>query len=68
MTDPARQRVTAAVEVSDEMAAHFRETLLAHANDPETGVCVRCGESRCAEWRWAYERLVLAGRHTDLKR
>lgn len=67
MTDPPRRAVSAAVEVSDEMATHFRETLITHANNPETGVCVRCGESRCAEWRWAYERLVLAGRHTQLR-
>jgi hypothetical protein len=54
------------VAVSDEMAAHFRATLLTHADDPESRVCVRCGRSRCDEWRWAYERLVLAGRLGDL--
>ncbi|GIG88730.1 hypothetical protein Pen02_36660 [Plantactinospora endophytica] len=54
--------------MSDEMAAHFRDTMLTHANDPVTGVCVRCGRSRCDEWRWAYERLVLAGRLDDLPR
>ncbi|MGX7672344.1 hypothetical protein [Plantactinospora sp. DSM 117369] len=66
MTDQPLGRPSAAVEVSDEMAAHFRDTMLAHANDPDLGVCVRCGRSRCDEWRWAYERLVLAGRLADL--
>lgn len=66
MTDRPVEPVSAAVRVSDEMAAHFRDTMLAHANNPESGACVRCGRSRCDEWRWAYERLVLAGRLDDL--
>ncbi|MFC6023496.1 hypothetical protein ACFP2T_45985 [Plantactinospora solaniradicis] len=66
MTGRPVERVSAAVQVSDEMTAHFRDTMLAHANDPESGMCVRCGQSRCDEWRWAYERLVLAGRLDDL--
>ncbi|MGI5151956.1 hypothetical protein ACQEVC_37280 [Plantactinospora sp. CA-294935] len=66
MTGRPGDRPSAAVEVSEEMAAHFRDTMLTHADDPVTGVCVRCGRSRCDEWRWAYERLVLAGRRDDL--
>ncbi|MFY1670433.1 hypothetical protein ACN27G_10785 [Plantactinospora sp. WMMB334] len=66
MTGRPAWRPSAAVEVSDEMAEHFRDTMRAHANDPETGACVRCGRSRCDEWRWAYERLVLAGRFDAL--
>jgi hypothetical protein len=68
VTDRPLGRPSAAVEVSDEMAAHFRDTMLTHANDPDLGVCVRCGRSRCDEWRWAYERLLLAGRLADLPR
>lgn len=68
MSEPSGGRPSAAVEVTDEMAARFRDTLLEHANDRESGVCVRCGRNRCDEWRWAYERLVLAGRLDDLPR
>jgi DivIVA domain-containing protein len=52
--------------ISDELATHYQETLIAHADEPSLGACVRCRRSRCAEWRWAYERLVVAGRLGDL--
>ena len=51
--------------ISDELAAHYRETMLTHADDPSIGACVRCQRTRCEEWRWAYERLVVAGRLGD---
>ena len=52
--------------LSDELAGHYRETMLTHADDPSIGACVHCQRTRCEEWRWAYERLVVAGRLGDL--
>ncbi|MEV4757318.1 hypothetical protein AB0J86_19685 [Micromonospora sp. NPDC049559] len=68
MTSGPAGSASGPVHVSDEMAAHYRETMLAHADDPTTGACVRCQRTRCDEWRWAYERLVLAGRLGDLQK
>ncbi|SDY68998.1 hypothetical protein SAMN05444365_103135 [Micromonospora pattaloongensis] len=50
----------------DELVRHYRDTLTAHADDPALGACPRCERSRCDEWRWAYEQLVMAGRLEDL--
>lgn len=52
--------------VSDELAAHYREMMVAHSDDPSSGACPHCDQSRCGQWRWAYERLVVAGRLADL--
>lgn len=57
MSEPSGGRPSAAVEVTDEMAARFRDTLLEHANDRESGVCVRAvetavtsGAGRTSDW------------------
>ncbi|MGW0434018.1 hypothetical protein ACWDV4_15935 [Micromonospora sp. NPDC003197] len=52
--------------ISELMVAHYRDTMLAHADDPSLGACPRCLRTRCPDWWWAYERLAAAGRLTDL--
>jgi hypothetical protein len=46
---------------STELACHFREVLVAHADDPVTGTCVHCGAPRCRTWVSAYDNLAAAG-------
>lgn len=47
--------------MSAQSLAHYRELLHTHTDDPVRQACPVCGEARCAEWRYAYERLVCAG-------
>jgi len=47
--------------ISTELAQHYRDTLLAHADDPELGACVHCHMTWCPEYRWASAQLHLAG-------
>jgi hypothetical protein len=47
--------------LSPELAEHFRDVLVAHADDVTLGACVHCGVSRCRIWTDAYDQLALAG-------
>lgn len=48
-------------DLSDEMAAYYRQVLVTHATSPETGVCVVCGIPRCPDWTNGYDTLAAAG-------
>lgn len=45
----------------ERLLHYYHDMYRAHANDPATGKCRICDESRCADWRHAYERLTVAG-------
>jgi hypothetical protein len=49
------QRMTA------EQASCFRDLLVQHGNEGETGKCAECGVRRCRYWRNAYDQLAIAG-------
>jgi hypothetical protein len=48
-------------DLSVEMAAYYRQILVTHANNPETGVCMVCGIPRCPDWTNGYDTLATAG-------
>jgi hypothetical protein len=47
--------------LSVELAQHYSDLLLVHADDPVLGACPVCLETRCAEWRYTFAQLVSAG-------
>lgn len=47
-------------ELSDELAAYYRQVLTAHATNPESGTCPVCNVPRCPDWRSAYDTLAAA--------
>ncbi len=46
-------------ELSDELAAYYREVLLTHGS---VYGCSICGVARCPDWVDAYDRLASAGK------
>lgn len=47
--------------LSTRLVDYYREMLRTHADDPAVGACLVCRRSRCADYRFAWERLVCAG-------
>ena len=47
-------------DLTDEQVAAYRQVLVAHALDPELGVCRVCQVLRCEQWVDAFDKLALA--------
>lgn len=47
--------------LTDLLEALYRTMLLTHADDTVLGCCPVCLMTRCHEWRWASQELLLAG-------
>ena len=48
-------------QLSADLIQHFRDLLAIHADDPSLGACPVCLETRCWDWRQAWEQLTGAG-------
>jgi hypothetical protein len=49
-------------ELSDELAAYYREVLLTHGSVYGASNCSICGVARCPDWVDAYDKLAVAGK------
>jgi len=49
-------------DLSDEMAAYYREVLVTHGSVHGASMCHICGVARCPDWVDAYDRLAAAGK------
>lgn len=47
--------------LSERLLTYYREMLVLHGDDASTGACLICARTRCADYRFAWERLVCAG-------
>jgi hypothetical protein len=48
-------------ELSDELAAYYRQVLITHGSVFGASICHICGVTRCPDWVDAYDKLA-AGR------
>jgi hypothetical protein len=49
-------------ELSDELAAHYRQVLITHGSVYGAGNCSICGVARCRDWVDAFDKLAAAGK------
>ncbi len=48
-------------DLSNELAAYYRQVLVTHGSVHGASMCHICGVARCPDWVDAYDRLAAAG-------